>query len=162
MITLTGTFQYDDGTPIDGEVILDLIASGQFMLIDTAQEAGTETTISERYVITINAGSISGIKGNKGFTSTNTILGNHEISPPNTQYRCVLLDAIGQEIQGALDITINTDPYDLSAAVPSSPPTNIITSSLLVSNPPSGNMVIKNFYVNTSGKVVIEYDDTPV
>lgn len=31
-----------------------------------------------------------------------------------------------------------------------------------VSTPPSGNFKVTNIYVNTNGKIVVEYDDTPV
>jgi hypothetical protein len=164
MITLTGTFQYDDGTPLDGTAKLNIIGSdGQYFILGAAQEQGTQTPIPNRYEIIITNGSISSIVGfDTNFTSTDTIWGNSEISPPDTLYKYWLFDAVDRKISGPVNIQISSGPYDLFSALPSSIPTSAVTQNILVSNPPSGSMAIKNFYVNSSGKVVVEYDDAPV
>ena len=164
MITLTGSFQYDDGTPLDGTAKLNIIDSdGNYFTLGAAQQSGTQTSVPNRYEITITAGAIESIKGfDTSFTSVDTVWGNGEISPPDTLYRYWLFDAVDRKISGPVDIQITSGPYDLFNALPSNIPTSAVTQNILVSNPPSGNMAVKNFYVDSSGKLVVEYDDAPV
>ena len=164
MITLTGTFQYDDGTLIDGWVKLNLVsANGQFFTLGAAQERGTQTPIPNRYEILITAGAVASITGfDTNFTSTDTIWGNSEISPPDTIYKYTLFDALDRRIGEIFTTLINNSPFDLFNALPTSIPASAVSQNLLISNPPAGNMMVKNFYVDSTGKLVVEYDDNPV
>ena len=96
MITLTGTFLYEDSIPIDGRVRLSLIrGDGQYITVGTAQELGTQIPIPHWYDITLTGGLISGVIGfDPSFTSTDTVHGNDDIAPPDTLYRCRVYDAI--------------------------------------------------------------------
>ena len=164
MITLTGTFLYEDSTPIDGRIRLSLIRSdGQYITVGTAQELGTQIPVPHWYDITLTGGSIDGVVGHDPvFTSADAIHGTNDIAPPDTLYRCRVYDAIDREILPPVDVQITSSPFDLSTAQPVTVPTLKATSSLLVSKPPSGSRVVKNLYVNPSGMIVVEYDTSPV
>ncbi len=165
MITLTGTFEYDDSTPIDGHVILDLVLSNnQYITVGEAQEQGTETPVPHRYKIIITNGSIVSVTGlfPDSFASADTIHGNSEISPPDTMYKYSLFDAVGRQLEDSINVVIGTTPFDLFNAAPSIPDNAELSAIGVISNAPSGANKITNIYVSSAGKVVVEYDDVPI
>ncbi len=165
MITLTGTFQYDDGIPLDGWARVALIdENGRFFEGGAAQERGTQIPVPHYYDVTITNGSVAKVDGfiPDTFLTVDTIWGNNEISPPGTRYRYKLFDAIDRQLGSDLDLTISSTPFNLFLSQPTAIPAPQLQPTLLTSKPPTGGMTVSNFYVDSSGKLVVEYNDIPV
>ena len=160
MTELTGAFQYEDGSPVTGYAILDLIAGGQYVIVGTPKKASTGEDVTPRYKVTIINSTITSVTGLDGTAfPNNSIVGNDDISPPDTLYRYRLYDNLGRELSSLLDIEIESATYDLSSSVPTQP-TVFFFKPGITSLPPTGKHKVSNLYVD-NGKFTVEYDDTP-
>lgn len=162
MTELTGTFQYEDASPVTGYATIDLVVGGQYVLIGMARETATGNAVPESYRANISNGSIASVVDLNGNTMAGgQIFSSNEISPPDTSYRYTLFDNLSRPLSSSVDLRVEGSSYDLSASI-ATQATVILFKPGIASAPPSSNFRVSNLYVNTDGKLTVEYDTTPV